>query len=141
MARDLPPQGSVIQYPYLWVRQRNAGETEGRKSRPVCLILRIKDPKRAIHHLILLPITSQQPQPDQVALEIPDIERRRAGLTRYSRAWIIVGEYNYDIAEQSYYYEPNSPVLGAFSAPFLREIATAVRAALPQATARVDRTV
>ena len=104
-------------------------------------MLRIKDPDRALHHLILLPITSQPPRPDQAALEIPDMERRRAGLTRYPRAWVVVGEYNYDIAEQSYYYEPNTPALGAFSAPFLREIAKAVRAALPRTTARVDRTV
>jgi len=72
MARDLPPQGSIIQYPYLWARQRDAGETEGRKSRPVCLVLRIKDPERAIHHLILLPITSQQPRLDRLRFPIPN---------------------------------------------------------------------
>ena len=141
MGREPPPQGSIIQYPYLWVAQRDAGETEGRKSRPACLVLRIRDPERAIHHLILLGISSQPPRPDQAALEIPDTERRRAGLTRYPGAWIVVSEYNYDIAERSYYYEPNTPPLGAFSAPFLREIAKAVRATLTKARARVDRTL
>jgi hypothetical protein len=141
MARELPPQGSVIVYPYLWTSQRDAGETEGRKSRPVCLVLRIHDPERSIHHLFLLGISSQPPRSDQAALEIPDIERRRAGLSRYPRAWIVVSEYNYDIAEQSYYYEPNTPPLGAFSAPFLREVAKAVRSGLSKAAARVDRTV
>jgi hypothetical protein len=141
MAREPPPQGSVIQYPYLWAAQRDAGETEGRKTRPVCLLLRMRDPTSGVHHLFLFGISSQPPRPDQTAIEIPDTERRRAGLTRYPRAWIVVSEYNYDVAERSYYYEPNTPPLGAFSASFLREIAKAVRAALTKAGARVDRTV
>ena len=29
--------GQVFRYPFLWKRQRAAGETEGRKARPVCL--------------------------------------------------------------------------------------------------------
>jgi hypothetical protein len=141
MARNPPSQGSIIQYPYLWVRQRDAGETEGRKIRPVCLLLRIKDAERDLHHLFLLPITSKQPHADETAVEIPDTERRRAGLVRYARAWVIVGEYNYDIAERSYYYEPNAPVLGTFSAPFLREIAKIARSTLSRKGGRVDRTV
>jgi hypothetical protein len=140
MAREPPPQGTVIQYPFLWAAQRDHGETEGRKTRPACLLLRIPDQKVAIHHLFLFGISSQPPRPDQVALEVPEIERRRAGLTRYPRAWIVVSEYNYDIAERSYYYEPNMPPLGAFSASFVREVAKSVRSALKKAGARVDRT-
>jgi hypothetical protein len=101
----------------------------------------MRDAKRPLHHLMLLAISSQPPHPDQVALEIPDTERRRAGLSRYPRAWIVVSEYNYDIAEQSWYYELNRPPLGTFSAPFLREVAKALRATLSKAAARVDRTV
>jgi hypothetical protein len=62
-------------------------------------------------------------------------------LSRYPRAWIIVSEYNYDVAEQSWYYEPNTPSLGAFSGPFIKEVAKALRANLRKAAARVDRTV
>src|SRR5882672_10616057 len=101
MVSDVPPQGSIITYPYLWVAQRDAGESEGRKDRPVCMILNIRDPERDIHHLVLLAISSQLPHSDQAALEIPDTERRRGGLTRYPRAWVVVSEYNYDIAERS----------------------------------------
>ena len=78
---------------------------------------------------------------DQIALEFPDTERRRAGLSRYPNAWIIVSEYNYDIAEESWYYEPNRPPLGTFSAPFLREVAKALRGALSKAAARIDRII
>ena len=115
MAREPPPQGSIIYYPYLWREQRDAGETEGRKTRPVCLLLRVRDPGSGFHHLFLLGISSQPPRPDTKALEIPDIERHRGGLTRYPRAWVVVGEYNYDVAERSFYYDPNTPLLGRFS--------------------------
>ena len=141
MASDPPPQGSVITYPYLWAAQRDAGEAEGRKSRPVCLVLRLHNAEQDFHHLVLLAITSRPPGPQQRGLEIPDTERRRAGLTRYPRAWVIVSEYNYDIAERSYYYDPNTPPLGTFSMPFLREVATALRAALTKAAQRVNRTI
>lgn len=138
-ALELPAQGSVVAYPYLWARQRDVGETEGHKSRPVCVVLRMHDSGRAIHHLMLAPITSQPPPPERTAIEIPETERRRAGLTRFPRAWIIVDEYNYDIAERSWYLEPHAQ-LGAFSATFLREIAIALRSALTKSAARVDRT-
>ena len=141
MGRDLPPQGSVIPYPYLWASQRDEGETEGRKARPVCMVLRIRDPGSDTHHLVLLAISSQPPRDDQAALEIPDTERRRAGLGRYPKAWIVVSEFNYDIAERSFYYEPNTPPLGAFSAPFLKEVANALRSNLSKAAARVNRTL
>jgi hypothetical protein len=141
MTSEVPPQGSVIAYPYLWAAQRDAGESEGRKERPVCLVLRLHDAEQNLHHLVLLAITSRPPSPDQRALEIPDTERRRAGLTRYPRAWIVVSEYNYDIAEHSYYYDPNTPPLGTFSLPFLREVASALRATFRHAMMRVDRTI
>jgi hypothetical protein len=141
MTGEVPPQGSVIVYPYLWASQRDAGESEGRKDRPVCLLLNIRDPAHDIHHLVLLAISSQPPAPDQTALEIPDTERRRGGLSRYPRAWVVISEYNYDIAERSFYYDPNTAPLGAFSTPYLRKVATAFRTSLTKAAARIDRTV
>ena len=53
-------------------------------------------------HLALLAISSQPPGGEQAALEIPDIERRRAGLSDWRRAWITISEYNCDIAERSW---------------------------------------
>jgi hypothetical protein len=102
--------------------------------------LRSYDERQGIHHLFLLAITSQPPRADQTAIAIPDTERRRGGLTRYPRALIIISEYNYDIAERSFYFESGTPPLGTFSAPFLREIANAFRDALIQAVRRIDRT-
>jgi len=58
MTNDLPPKGAVIPYPYLWAREFEKGEAQGRKSRPVCLVLKVRDKRENIHHLLLLAITS-----------------------------------------------------------------------------------
>jgi hypothetical protein len=133
------PEGAIIRYPYLWAAERNSGETAGRKPRPVCLVLRLYDERDSIHHLILLPITSKSLPVGRVAIEVPEMERRRAGLMRYARAWVIADEYNYDIAERLYHLDADG-VLGNFSPAFLRRIATILRENLGKRTARVDRT-
>lgn len=67
--------------------------------------------------LILLPITTQAPQPDRVAIEIPEIEKRRAGLDGSQHLWLILDEYNEDVIGKSFYLEPDPP-LGRFSKAF-----------------------
>jgi hypothetical protein len=52
---------------------------------------------------VLLAITTQPPQAERIALEIPDIERRRAGIGDLKQSWIVVDEYNHDIVEHSWY--------------------------------------
>ena len=136
---DPPQQASVIEYPYLWLRQDQAGETEGRKSRPVCLALSVRSGATQEHHLLLLAITSQAPRAGQTALPVPETERRRAGLTRYPEAWIVTSEYNYDIAERSFYYDPSGPILGAFSQTFMAQIARALRERIRHGGGRVLR--
>jgi hypothetical protein len=37
MSREFLP-GEIIAYPYLWAWQSDGGETEGRKSRPTCVV-------------------------------------------------------------------------------------------------------
>jgi hypothetical protein len=137
MTTEPPPEGAVVRYPYLWAAERDRGETAGRKPRPVCLVLRLRE--AALHHLILLPVTSKPPSAGRTAIEIPEMERRRAGLTRYARAWVIADEYNYDIAERSYHLDPDA-VLGAFSPVFLRRVAEVLRGSLAAGASRIDRT-
>lgn len=50
---------------------------------------------------------------------------RRAGLTDLKRCWIVVDEYNYDIAERSWYIEADGKPLGRFSKAFMMKIAGA----------------
>ncbi|WP_338695371.1 hypothetical protein V5279_04355 [Bradyrhizobium sp. 26S5] len=116
MSLDDLRTGSVIRFPYLWVREAERGETEGRKPRPVAVGVRIARPKGG-DVLVLFPITSQPPAPDRFAAEIPEMEKRRAGLDATLRLWIILDEYNQDIVDQSFYLEP-APPLGRFSKAF-----------------------
>lgn len=133
--------GLLIWYPYLWARQQDGGETEGRKHRPCCLVVPRHDPASGKTVLFLLPVSTLAPGPGQRAVAIPEIERRRAGLTHWKSGWVYVSEYNYDIAETSFYYEPGAEPAGAFSQTFLKSVVAEFRAVLTQRrTARVDRT-
>jgi len=75
------PSGTVMEYPYLWKWQRARGETEGRKTRPVCVAISVRGPD-GFTHLALLAISIRPPAGDQTALEVPEIECRRGGLER-----------------------------------------------------------
>lgn len=108
--------GAVVRYPYLWAREAAQGETEGRKFRPTAVGVRIPKPKGE-DVLVLFPITSQQPAKDRFAAEIPDTEKRRAGLEGALRLWIVLDEYNQDVVGRSFYLEPEPP-LGYFSKAF-----------------------
>lgn len=78
----------------------------GRKSRPTCVVIAVRDAKDGLTHLALLVVTTQPPQSDRGAIEVPDTEARRAGLSDPKRCWVMIDEYNYDIAERSWYIEP-----------------------------------
>ncbi len=108
--------GCVIRFPFLWVREAERGETEGRKPRPVAVGVRLARSKGE-DVLVLFPITSQPPSPDRFAAEIPEMEKRRAGLDATLRLWIILDEYNQDTIGRSFYLEPERP-LGRFSKAF-----------------------
>ena len=67
--------------------------------------------------MVLCPISSQPPSSDRFAVEIPEMEKRRAGLDVTPRLWIILDEYNQDVIGRSFYLEPE-PLLGRFSKAF-----------------------
>jgi hypothetical protein len=122
----------VIRYPYLWAREAAAGETEGRKSRPAAVGVRVDRPEGPA--LILFPITSQQPEKGRFAVELPEIEKRRAGLDASMRLWLVLDEYNFDIGGRSYYLEP-APPLGRFSRAFFAPLMHAFAARRREARA------
>ena len=135
---DRIQSGAIIDYPYLWRWQRDRGESEGRKERPTCVLLAVR--AGGLTHLALLPISSRRPSGDQLALEIPETERKRAGLSEFHEAWITISEYNYDIAERSFYFDPSAPILGRFSRSFVTQLARAAAPLFRRVQARVDRT-
>jgi hypothetical protein len=108
--------GSVIHFSYLWAGEAARGETEGRKDRPTAVGFRLPRPNGE-DVLVLFPITSQMPQPERFAVEIPEMEKRRAGLDSALRLWIIFDDYNADIIGRSFHLEPTPP-LGQFSRAF-----------------------
>lgn len=91
MSREFRP-GEVIAYPYLWAWQQQRGETEGRKQRPVCVVIAIRGTNDGNTHLALLAVTTQSPQAGRLALEIPEIECKRAGLGDLKQSCIMADE-------------------------------------------------
>jgi len=57
-------------------------------------------------------------------LEVLDIACLRVGLAT-SSCWIVVDEYNYDVAERSWNIEPKGKPLGRFNIAFLMRLAAA----------------
>ena len=105
--------GAVIRFLYLWAREAARGETEGRKPRPAAVGVRIPKPKGE-DVLVLFPITSQEPDRGRFAAEIPDMEKRRAGLDGAMRLWIVLDEYNQDVIGRAFYRGPE-PLRAAIS--------------------------
>jgi hypothetical protein len=64
---------------------------------------------------------------------------RRAGLNDLKRCWIVVDEYNYDVAEPSWYIEPDEKVLGRFCKLFMRNIAASFGEAFEKSGRRINR--
>ena len=137
MAFESLVTGAVFVYPYLWNRQAETGETEGRKDRPVAVALRIGRID-GLETIVVLPITSRAPLSSQRATEIPEIEKRRAGLDSSLRLWIVFDEANLDVLGKSYYLSNQYP-LGHFSPSFFVPIARKFVAHFKSA-AKIDRT-
>ncbi|MBB3407177.1 hypothetical protein FHT87_001077 [Rhizobium sp. BK316] len=122
MSYDLIQTASVIRYPYLWAREAGRGETEGRKERPVAVGVRMARPDGDL--VLFFPITTKEPEASRFAIEVPTIEKRRAGLDADRRLWIIFDEFNIDVVGNSFYLEPAPPIGSfgkAFFLPLLRE--------------------
>jgi hypothetical protein len=133
-----PVAGEVFRYPFLWKREQMAGETEGRKKRPVCIAVTIaKSDGETV--VFILPITTQPPLPTRQALEVPQIESQRVGLETHVRKWIMLDEINTDVVERSYVWDDRK-ALGAFSSVFTTKIQSSLIAlAKAGATSVVNR--
>jgi hypothetical protein len=128
LAPPLPEPGDLWNYPYLWAWQAERGEEEGRKRRPCAVALAVRKHQGQME-VILLPVTSQQPPAERSHVEVPEIERKRAGLDEMIRLWVICDEFNADLPEQSFYFEPRAR-LGAFSRSFTKILQSALAEAI-----------
>lgn len=115
MSPNILTSGSVIRFHFLWGREAARGELEGRKPRRTVVGFRFDD------LLLLFPITTKAPEPGRFACEIPDTEKRRAGLDGDARSWIILDEANTDSISRSHYLEPDCEI-GRFSRAFTLQV-------------------
>ena len=118
--------GTIFRYSYLWGREAEKGETEGRKERPVAVAIRLRGPDGR-DRFILFPITTKMPQTDRFASEIPDREKRRAGLDPDKRLWIVLDDVNTDQIGKSFYLrdqEPLGQLSRSYFLPLVQEFIT-----------------
>jgi hypothetical protein len=113
-----PSNGLVIFYNYLWAREYDHHEESGRKARPACVQIIIAGGTSATV-VALFPITSQPPHGSRTALEIPEMDARRVGLTIPS--WIVVDEWNLDDLAKSPHVADVRP-LGSLSPAFMKRV-------------------
>jgi hypothetical protein len=133
------PQGTIVVYPYLWHREYRRGETEGRKSRPVCVTFSFPHPRDGEETLALFALTTKVPGPDDHALEVPELELKQ--LKMRDRSWIILDECNHDRAQGSIYLNQPPIIVGRLSKAFTQKL---VQAIIPYLTASMniaDRTI
>lgn len=114
--------GEIYSFSYLWSWQKEKGEESGRKSRPVCLVLRLPVPA---DRLFLFPITTKHPEPERAFLMIPKHELANSGLD--GPCWIILDEYNRSEVDDTYDFESLEPI-GRFSKRFFNEVLYAIKA-------------
>jgi hypothetical protein len=111
--------GQIWRFYFVWGREAQRGERSGRKARPVCVQLVLNmPPDKAPDPVVLVPMTSQPPRPDAIAIEVPEIELRRAKLT--GPCWLVFDDLNItrNFAQSPDRAEINP--LGQFSAAFTR---------------------
>lgn len=130
-----PAAGDVFTYPFLWKRQQIQGETEGRKPRPVCMAVTAANADGNTL-LFIVPITTQPPMDGRIAIEVPEIEAKRAGLDTEKPCWVMLDEFNSDVFERSFVFEDRTP-LGAFSSKFTARLQGTLLAAAKDGKARI----
>jgi hypothetical protein len=113
-----PSDSLVISYSYLWAREYDRREESGRKARPACVQIIIARGESGTV-VALFPITGQLPQAGRTALEIPEMEARRIGLTIPS--WIMVDEWNLDDLAKSPHIADSRPI-GSLSPVFMKRV-------------------
>lgn len=88
-----PEVGLVIAYSYLWHREHQTGQEEGRKDRPAVIVLAVERPADGVTLVTVLPITHSAPTSAATAVEIPAAVKRHLGFDD-ARSWIVVAEGN-----------------------------------------------
>lgn len=92
MAIPDPEPGLVISYAYLWRREHDAGQEEGRKNHPCVIVLSVEKHDTGTK-VTVAPITHSPPSGQRPCLEIPLRVKQRLGLDD-QHSWVILDEMN-----------------------------------------------
>jgi len=87
-----PIPGLVIRYAYLWKREAEAGQVEGRKRRP-CAIVVCVEKQDGEQIVTVAPVTRARPKDPALAIELTAATRRRLGLGHQAN-WVMATEVN-----------------------------------------------
>lgn len=87
-----PIPGLVIRYSYLWRREADQGQEEGRKDRPCAIILTTQN-DAGLTRVLVLPVTHSSPVAGQTAIELPHATKQRLGLDD-EPSWVVITEAN-----------------------------------------------
>ena len=88
-----PEPGLVVSYAYLWHREYQHGQEEGRKDRPTVIVLAVEREDDGAIVVTVLPITHSPPRDPSSAVEIPTSVKQHLDLDD-DRSWIVVSEGN-----------------------------------------------
>jgi hypothetical protein len=88
-----PEPGLVISYAYLWHREHQGGQEEGRKDRPSVIVFAVERESDGATMVTVLPMTHSPPADPASAVEIPFAVKQHLGLDD-ARSWIVVAEGN-----------------------------------------------
>ena len=91
-ALPTPVPGRVIHFRYLWDHERERGLEEARYARPSAIVLTVTSTAQA-QRVVVLPLTTREPEPGREALLMPVGVRRGLGLDA-ARSWIMLDEGN-----------------------------------------------
>lgn len=117
MSLPAPEPGLVIPYAYLWRREHRQGQEEGRKVRPVVIVLAVQSPAGGVPRVTVAPITHTPPANNAEAIELPPRVKQALGLDD-QRAWIVLDEVN-QFAWPSYDIRPVPGSKGRFAYGFI----------------------
>lgn len=88
-----PEPGLVIAHAFVWGHEAEAGQTEGRKARPVVIVLAVRREEQAEPFVTVAPITHRPPDDERDGFELPARIKTRLGLDR-ERAWVMLRDLN-----------------------------------------------
>jgi hypothetical protein len=102
-----PLPGLIFRYGYLWLDEFRKRRTAPAKDRPACIVMQVATASDAklqtmgpfnvqSGDVIILPITTRAPRPEDMAIELTANEKRLCRLDPEVPSWLIVSEFNAD---------------------------------------------